>query len=222
MGELMPKPARRPAGANITAAIKERRKRQKRIVDNAIISAAMAGNGAMPKRIRETTPRLQSVAHITTEAAVDAAEAVLEVWAEGVRLIDKKFGPGLVPLKLERALATAVKFRGGSEAAAEAASMLRFLITEKHHAPVFDWMLDLMFAAGLSEDKIKAEAGGRGSAWDKRLRHTKAGKNALMERKFRERLAEEFEDPHLKRLRQTDKILDFKRPAWVEKHKGEH
>jgi hypothetical protein len=220
----MPKPARRPAGPSaIAKRLKEQTKRQKRIIDSAIIAAAMAGHGARPKRIRETTPRLQSVAYITTEAAVDAAECMIENWAYGVSLIEKKFGKGFFLLRLEHAGATSVRFKGGSRAAGKAFCVLSVLpIMEKDPDPIFAWMQDLMFAVGLPEARIRAEAGGRGSLWDKRLRHTKAGKNALKEKQFRERLAEEFEDPHLKRLRHTDKILDFKRQSWIEKHRGEH
>jgi hypothetical protein len=224
MGELMPKPARRPAGSSaIAKRLKEQSKRQKRIIEDAVISAAMAGHGSMPKRVRETTPRLQSVAYITTEAAVDATEAMIENWAEGVRLIELKYGKGFFPLRLEHAGATSVRFIGGSRAAARATTVLSVLTTmEKDPDPVFALMQDLMFAMGLPEARIKAEAGGRGSLWDKRLRHTKAGKSALKEKQFRERRAEEFEDPHLKRLRHVDKILDFKRPPWTKEHRGEH
>jgi hypothetical protein len=61
------------------------------------------------------------------------------------------------PLRLERASAFAVRFEGGTEAANTARGLLLGLTAVADNA-TFAWMLDLMFAAELSETRIKAEA----------------------------------------------------------------
>jgi hypothetical protein len=168
-------------------------RREKQIIDAAVTSAAMAGEGhTKPKRWRKAPAPHQIVPTITTEAAVAAAEQFVEMWTQGSTQVARILGRPF-PLRLERASAFEVRFRGGTEAANTARGMLLGLSTVLPDDQLLRWMLDLMFVAELPEDRIKAEAGGRGSLWDRKLRHTKRGKEALAERDFRERLAEGVE-----------------------------
>jgi hypothetical protein len=173
--------------------LKERQERERDIIKFGVTTAAITHAGG----------RQQTVPVITTEGVVDAADAFIEIWNRGVRLINDRFGDGYFGLKLERALATHVRLRElFPDGAARGYSLLVYLqATDKDPDPVIGLMLDFLFACGLPEGCIIAESARPGGLWDGKLRKTKFGMAAKEEAARQDRVAEAEEKQWLRAQR---------------------
>ena len=173
--------------------LSERRKRERKVINTAVTVAAITHAGG----------RQQSVPVIATDGVVAACDKFIEMWNRGTRLINDRFGNGYFGLALERTLATHVRLRelfpGG--VARSFALLLYLETTDREPDFIIGWMLDLLFAAGLSEGRIIAESARPGGLWDRKLRKTKFGMAAKEQAARQEQIAEAEERQWLRAQR---------------------